>query len=47
MKEYIRIVRALLAGETTEWAFEGKRRKLAFMSAEIGVCNLADRYRYA
>ena len=42
MKEYIRIVRALLAGETTEWKFEGKRRKLAFMSPEIGVYNLAD-----
>src|SRR5215472_18385088 len=42
MKEYIRIVQALLAGETTEWEFEGQRRKLAFMSPEIGVYNLAD-----
>jgi 5,10-methylenetetrahydromethanopterin reductase len=25
MKEYIRIVSALLAGETTEWEFEGRR----------------------
>jgi 5,10-methylenetetrahydromethanopterin reductase len=42
MKEYIRIVRALLAGETVEWEFEGERRKLRLMSPEIGVYNLAD-----
>jgi 5,10-methylenetetrahydromethanopterin reductase len=42
MKEYIRIVRALLAGETTDWEFEGRRRKVAFMSPDIGVYNLAD-----
>jgi len=42
MEEYVRIVQALLAGETTQWEFEGKRRKIAFMSAEAGVYNLAD-----
>lgn len=42
MKEYIRIVSGLLAGETVEWEFEGKRRKLRLMSPEIGVYNLAD-----
>jgi 5,10-methylenetetrahydromethanopterin reductase len=42
MKEYIRIVCGLLAGETVEWEFEGKRRKLRMMSPEIGVYNLAD-----
>ena len=42
MTEYIRIVQALLAGEITEWMFEGKRRKLRFLSPELGVVNLRD-----
>jgi 5,10-methylenetetrahydromethanopterin reductase len=42
MKEYIRIVRALLNGETVEWAFEGERRKIRFLNPEIGVINIAD-----
>jgi 5,10-methylenetetrahydromethanopterin reductase len=42
MREYIRIVRAILAGETTEWEFEGKRRKIRFLSPDIGVVNLTD-----
>src|SRR5262244_1484864 len=36
MAEYIRIVQHLLAGETLEWAFEGQRRKIRFLSPEIG-----------
>jgi 5,10-methylenetetrahydromethanopterin reductase len=42
MKEYIRLVYALLAGETPEWTFEGKRRKIRFLSADIGVVNTTD-----
>jgi alkanesulfonate monooxygenase SsuD/methylene tetrahydromethanopterin reductase-like flavin-dependent oxidoreductase (luciferase family) len=42
MKEYIGIVRGLLAGETVEWEFEGKRRKLRMMSPEIGVYDIAN-----
>ena len=42
MKEYIRVVRALLAGEMTDWEFEGKRRKVKFLNPEIGAINLAD-----
>jgi 5,10-methylenetetrahydromethanopterin reductase len=42
MKEYIRVVRGLLAGETVEWEFEGQWRKVRFMSGEIGVYNLKD-----
>ena len=42
MKEYIRIVQALLAGDTTEWTFEGKRRKIRFLSPDLGVVNLRD-----
>ena len=42
MREYIRIVQRLLAGETLEWTFEGKRRKIRFLSPELGVVNLRD-----
>jgi 5,10-methylenetetrahydromethanopterin reductase len=42
MKEYIRVVRGLLSGAITEWEFEGRRRKMKFMSPEIGVYNIKD-----
>ena len=42
MKEYIRLVYALLSGETPEWTFEGKRRKIRFLSPDIGVVNTTD-----
>jgi 5,10-methylenetetrahydromethanopterin reductase len=42
MREYIRIVQGLLAGETLDWTFEGKRRKLRFLSPEVGVVNMKD-----
>jgi 5,10-methylenetetrahydromethanopterin reductase len=42
MAEYIRIVQRLLAGDTVEWAFEGKRRKIRFLSPDIGVVNVKD-----
>ena len=42
MKEYIRIVRGLLAGETLDWTFEGQRRTIRFLSPEIGVVNMTD-----
>jgi 5,10-methylenetetrahydromethanopterin reductase len=42
MKEYIRVVRGLLAGETLEWNFEGKRRKIRFLNPEIGAINTRD-----
>ena len=32
----------LLAGETLEWTFEGQRRKIRFLSPEVGVVNLRD-----
>ncbi|HXQ53849.1 MAG TPA: LLM class flavin-dependent oxidoreductase [Stellaceae bacterium] len=43
MKEYIRLVQGLLAGETLEWDFEGKRRKIRFLNPEIGAINIKDR----
>jgi len=42
MREYIRIVQRLLAGDTPEWTFEGKRRKIRFLSPELGVVNVKD-----
>jgi 5,10-methylenetetrahydromethanopterin reductase len=42
MKRYITIVQHLLAGDTVEWDFEGKRRKIRFLSPDIGVVNVKD-----
>jgi 5,10-methylenetetrahydromethanopterin reductase len=42
MKEYIRIVQGLLRGETVEWDFEGKHRKIRFLNPEIGAINIDD-----
>jgi 5,10-methylenetetrahydromethanopterin reductase len=42
MKDYIRVVRGLLAGETLEWDFEGKRQKIRFLNPEIGAINIKD-----
>ena len=42
MEEYIRVVRGLLAGETLEWSFEDKRRKIRFLNPEIGAINITD-----
>ncbi len=43
MKEYIRLVQGLLNGETLEWEFEGKRKKIRFLNPEIGAINIADK----
>jgi len=42
MKEYIRIVQALLRGETIEWDFEGRHHKIRFLNPEIGAINISD-----
>ncbi|TMQ23894.1 MAG: LLM class flavin-dependent oxidoreductase [Candidatus Rokuibacteriota bacterium] len=42
LREYIRVVRGLLAGDTLEWTFEGQRRKIRFLSPELGVVNVTD-----
>jgi 5,10-methylenetetrahydromethanopterin reductase len=42
MEEYIRVVRGLLAGETLEWTFEGRRRKIRFLNPEVGAFNITD-----
>src|SRR5689334_10361677 len=42
MRLYIEQVERLIAGETLEWDFEGQRRKIRFLSPEIGVVNMRD-----
>ena len=42
MKDYIGIVQRLLVGDTLEWGFEGKRRKIRLLSPDIGVVNMKD-----
>jgi len=42
MRAYIEIVQRLLAGDTVEWTFEGKRRKIRFLNPELGVFNVTD-----
>jgi 5,10-methylenetetrahydromethanopterin reductase len=42
MAEYIRVVQALLRGETVEWEFENERRKIGFLNPEIGAINIVD-----
>ena len=42
MKEYIRVVYALLAGEIVETAVEGKQRKIKFLNPDAGLFNTTD-----
>src|ERR1700722_1411273 len=43
LREYLRVVRALLAGETVEWETEGARHKIRFLNPEAGMINIGDR----
>jgi 5,10-methylenetetrahydromethanopterin reductase len=40
MAEYVRIVYALLNGETPSWSFEGKTRKIRFLNPEHGLIDI-------
>jgi 5,10-methylenetetrahydromethanopterin reductase len=42
LEEYIRIVMALLAGETVEAEIEGKRRLIRLLNPELGLINTRD-----
>lgn len=42
MAEYIRIIEALLRGETTEWTAEGDTHKIRFLNPEIELVNIKD-----
>jgi 5,10-methylenetetrahydromethanopterin reductase len=41
MREYVRVVRGLLAGETLEADLDGSRRKIRFLNPEAGIIDLA------
>src|SRR5579862_2510031 len=43
LREYLRVVRGLLAGETVEWETEGVRHKIRFLNPEAGMINISDR----
>ena len=45
MEEYIRVVYALLRGETVETTIEGRRRKIRFLNPDAGLINLKDPIR--
>jgi 5,10-methylenetetrahydromethanopterin reductase len=40
MGEYIRVMQALLRGETTEFTIEGQTRKIRFLNPEAGLINI-------
>jgi len=42
MEEYIRVVMALLEGETPVFEIEGKRQKITFLNPELKLINLRD-----
>lgn len=42
MRDHIRVVEGLLAGETVEWETEGASRKIRFLNPEIGQININD-----
>ena len=42
LAEYVRVVRALLAGDRVEWECEGHQRTIQFLNPELGLINLAD-----
>ncbi|MGH7865246.1 MAG: LLM class flavin-dependent oxidoreductase, partial [Candidatus Binataceae bacterium] len=43
LREYLRVVRSLLGGETLEWDFDGQRRKIRFLNPEFGLVNIKER----
>jgi 5,10-methylenetetrahydromethanopterin reductase len=42
LEDYVRVVRALLAGETVEAEIEGKNRLIRLLNPELGLINIAD-----
>src|SRR5688572_11427400 len=42
LREYLRVVQALLRDETVEWETEGTRRKIRFLNPDFGLINTAD-----
>jgi 5,10-methylenetetrahydromethanopterin reductase len=42
-REYLRVVQALLKGETVEWECEGARHKIRFLNPEFEMINIKDK----
>jgi 5,10-methylenetetrahydromethanopterin reductase len=42
LREYLRVVQALLRDETVEWETEGLRRRIRFLNPDFGLINTAD-----
>jgi len=40
LREYVRVLRGLLAGEVVEWSSEGRSRKVRFLNPELGLIDL-------
>jgi alkanesulfonate monooxygenase SsuD/methylene tetrahydromethanopterin reductase-like flavin-dependent oxidoreductase (luciferase family) len=43
LREYLRVVRGMLAGETVEWEHEGVRRKIRFLNPDAGLIDIRSR----
>ena len=41
LREHVRVVRALLQGETVTWDFEGQRRKIRFLEPSMNLIDLS------
>jgi 5,10-methylenetetrahydromethanopterin reductase len=41
-REYLRVVQALLKGETVDWECEGATHKIRFLNPEFGMINITD-----
>ena len=42
LEEYVRVVQALIAGETVDWSEEGGTHKIRFLNPELELVNLKD-----
>jgi len=43
LREYVDVVRGMLAGQTVAWTHEGERRKIRFLNPEAGLIDIAHR----
>ena len=43
LREYLDVVRGMLAGETVTWTHEGERRKIRFLNPEAGLIDITRR----
>jgi 5,10-methylenetetrahydromethanopterin reductase len=41
LRDYVRVVRGMLAGDTVDWEHEGRRRRIRFLNPEAGLVDIA------